>query len=144
MWNVVVMDGTEQQKFKGISTLNFIRRKRNLTSNPKFWERPATGWVKCNVDAAFYDGDRSAASGVVLRDQDGRTCGGTAKWYEYCLNALAAEVLACCDGMQLAREQGVRRLILETDCQVLTGLWRILAGALKPLVKVSLAEIIIS
>jgi len=61
MWNVVVMDGTEQQKFKGISTLNFIRRKRNLTSNPKFWERPATGWVKCNVDAAFYNGGRSAA-----------------------------------------------------------------------------------
>jgi hypothetical protein len=60
----------------------------------------------------------------VLRDQDGRTCGATANWYdEYCLNPLAAEALACCDGMQLAKERGVNRLFLETDCQVLVSLW---------------------
>jgi ribonuclease HI len=98
-------------------------KERQCTSKSKSWERPANGWVKCNVDAAFYNGNRSAASGAILRDEDGRTCGGTAKWYEYCLNALAAEALACCDGMILARDRGVRRLILETDCQVLTRLW---------------------
>ena len=98
-------------------------KERLSASKLKSWEQPAAGWVKCNVDAAFYDGTRSAASGAVLRDQDRRTCGGTAKWYEYCLNVLTAEALACCDGMTLVRDRGVRRLILETDCQVLVSLW---------------------
>jgi len=60
------------------------------TSSQQTWQRPELGWVKCNVDASFYAGDGTAASGVVLRDQDGRTCGGRAVWYEHCLSALAA------------------------------------------------------
>lgn len=93
--------------------------------------------------------------------QDGRPCGGSARWYEYCLNALAAEALACCNGMKLARERGVRRLVLETDClpgahaygrtdhinvrrfQPSLHKWRSLAGALKTSVYVSLALIVI-
>ena len=98
-------------------------KERSSASTLKSWEKPSPGWIKCNVDAAYYAGDRSAASDAVLRDQDGRTCGGTAKWYEYCLNPLAAEALACCDRMQLAKERGVNRLLLETDCQVLVSLW---------------------
>lgn len=39
--------------------------------------------------------------------------------YEHCMNALAAEALVCYDGMQLAWERGMQRLILEIDCQVL-------------------------
>jgi len=95
---------------------------------------------------------------------DPSTCGGTAKWYVCCLNALAAEAMHWRAAMEckLAQERGVRRLILETDCQVLTGLWEnrsyqrseisalltqmedILARALKLLVYDSLAEIVIS
>lgn len=37
---------------------------------------------------------------------DPSTCGGTAKWYVCCLNALAAEALACCDGMQTSSGTG--------------------------------------
>lgn len=59
----------------------------------------------------------------MLRDQDGRTCEGTNKWFEFCLTPLAAEALECCDGMQLAKDQGVNMLLLETDCQVLVSLW---------------------
>jgi hypothetical protein len=92
-------------------------------TNLKCLERPALGWTKCSVDAAFYDGDRSAATGVILRDSDGRTCGGTAKWYEHCMSALVAEAQACYDGLQFARDRGIRRICLETDCQVLVNLW---------------------
>ena len=63
-------------------------REKAIVATLKRWERPAPGWTKCNVDAAFYDGGRSAATGVILRDSDGRTCGGTAKWYEHCMSAL--------------------------------------------------------
>lgn len=48
-----------------------------------------------------------------------------AKWCELCRNALMAEALACCDCMIPARDRGVRRLVLETDSQMLVGLWRI-------------------
>jgi hypothetical protein len=39
---------------------------KDAVANLKCWERPALGWTKCNVDAAFYDGDRSAATSVIL------------------------------------------------------------------------------
>ena len=35
--------------------------------SPQAWEKPAPGWIKGNVDAAFFDRERSAASGVALR-----------------------------------------------------------------------------
>jgi ribonuclease HI len=89
----------------------------------QLWKKPPEGWIKCNVDAKYCDRDRSAASGVVLRDNDGRTCGGTSKWYEHCLNALTAEARACCDGLRFAQEQGFMNVQLETDCQVLVNLW---------------------
>mgnify|MGYP003702682549 CR=1 FL=1 len=28
-------------------------KERTMIGNPIPWERPAPGWVKCNVDAAF-------------------------------------------------------------------------------------------
>ena len=40
----------------------------------QYWERPAPGWIKSYVDAAFHDRDRSAISGVILRDHDGSAC----------------------------------------------------------------------
>lgn len=103
--------------------LHPVRTSRAQASSSEVWERPEPDWTKCNTDAAFFDRDRSAASGVILRDHFGRACGGRAKWYEHCLNALAAEAMACCDGVRFARERGVRRLHLETDCQILVQLW---------------------
>jgi hypothetical protein len=55
----------------------------------QFWQHLAPGWIKGNVDAAFYSRDRSASSDVVLRDHEGKACGGRAKWYDQCLNTLA-------------------------------------------------------
>lgn len=92
-------------------------------SSPRSWQPPERQWIKYNVDAAFYPGNGTASSGVVLRDHAGRTCGGKAAWYEYCLNALTAEAVACRDGMVYALERGVRRLKLESDCHVLVRLW---------------------
>jgi small nuclear ribonucleoprotein (snRNP)-like protein len=60
---------------------------------------------------------------VVLRDHDGRTYGGQARWYDHCLNALSTEAMVSRDGVQYAQEREVQRLQLETDCQVLVKLW---------------------
>jgi len=63
-----------------------------LVSNRQTWQRPEPGWVKGNVDASFHAETRAAASGLVLRDQEGKACGGKAIWYDCCLNPLVAEV----------------------------------------------------
>jgi len=94
-----------------------------MANTQRSWQKPPPGWFKCNVDASFHAGNRNAASGVVLRDENGRTCGGKAVWYDHCLNALMAEAMACRDGLIFARTRGVRKLQLETDCQVLVNLW---------------------
>jgi len=79
--------------------------------------------MKCNVDAAFSDGESTGAAGIALRDHDGRTCGGKAIWYEHCLNAITAEAMACRDGMQYVRDHRVQNSIVEMDCQILVKLW---------------------
>ena len=37
------------------------------------WMRPHQGWIKCNVDAAFYAENGRGATGGVLRDVEGRS-----------------------------------------------------------------------
>ena len=94
-----------------------------MTNTQRSWQKPPPGWLKCNVDASFHAGNRNMASGVVLRDENGRMCGGKADWYDHCLNALMVEAMACRDGLTFAPTRGVWKLQLETDCQVLINLW---------------------
>ena len=58
-----------------------------------------------------------------MRDHGGRTRGGTTRWYDHCLNALTAEAMACRDDLLYVKERGVRKLKMETDCQVLVRSW---------------------
>jgi hypothetical protein len=44
--------------------LTHPEKKDGTQSGRKHWERPVPGWVKCNVDAAFCNTDRSASSGL--------------------------------------------------------------------------------
>ena len=74
-------------------------------------------------NASFRSENQTGATGVVLRDHEGRWCGAWAKRYEHCLNALTTEAMACRDGMQYALKRGVEYLQLETDCKVLVSLW---------------------
>jgi ribonuclease HI len=87
------------------------------------WRPPPPGWAKCNVDASFVEMEGRGATGMVLRDQDGRVCGGRAKWYDHCLDALSTEAMACRDGLRYAIDRGVQRLQLETDCKAVVNLW---------------------
>lgn len=43
------------------------------------WQRPSPGRIKCNADASFLAKERRGATGVVLRDHEGRPCGGRAR-----------------------------------------------------------------
>ncbi|CAD6264269.1 unnamed protein product [Miscanthus lutarioriparius] len=47
------------------------------------WSSPQEGWLKCNVDGAFYPGQGEGATGGVLRDGLGAFVGGRAIWYRH-------------------------------------------------------------
>jgi len=47
--------------------------------------------------------------------------GGRSRWYPHALDALMMEALACRDGMLLAKERVVMKLVLETDSQELVS-----------------------
>ena len=87
------------------------------------WKPASEGWVKCNVDGAFYADQRQGATGAVLRDHQGVFKGGGAKRYANCLDALLMEALACRDGLALAQQFGMQQVTMETDCQELVTLW---------------------
>lgn len=61
----------------------------------------------------------------MLRDHNGIFLSGESLFYDKCLDAITAEVLACRDGLNLALGRGVVEVHLETDCQELTRLWEL-------------------
>jgi ribonuclease HI len=89
-----------------------------------FVDTPPSGWLKCNVDGAFYEQQWQGATGAVLHDDNGAFVRGGAKWYGHYLDALNMEALACRDGLLMARQVHAQRVWLETDCQELLKLWR--------------------
>lgn len=70
------------------------------------WSQPSEGWLKCNVDAAFSVESMRGSLGAILRDATGGFLGTQAQTYGHCLDALAAEALACRDGLILAERLG--------------------------------------
>ena len=86
------------------------------------WEVPPAGWLKCNVDGAFYEQQWRGTTGLVLHDDAGAFVrGGTNKWYNNCLDALSMEAMACRDGLLMARQVVAQRIWLESDYQFIFG-----------------------
>jgi hypothetical protein len=79
--------------------------------------------VKINSDAAFYADKGSGATSYVIRDHLGRFVTAQAQWHVNLLDAEMGEALACRDAVVLARQLGLQRVQLETDCLELVQLW---------------------
>jgi ribonuclease HI len=90
----------------------------------KQWAAPMEHCFKCNVDASFYELSRQGGTAVVIHDHNGAFCGAQAKWHEFGVDALMMEALACKEGLEFARQHGVQRVHLETDCLELVRLWK--------------------
>jgi hypothetical protein len=115
---------------------NVARPKSNQTIWR--WKKPPVGWIKCNIDGAFYADMGQGATGVVIRDSAGTFIGGRALWYRHGLNALMMEAVACRDGVILAREMNFRRVQVETDSQELVNLWEmgeLQRSSISPIIK---------
>lgn len=80
------------------------------------WLRPEPGWVKVNADGAYHSAEGIGGGGVVLRDHHGNFVSGASHFFPHLIDAEHAELLACQQGLVLARNRRILKVVLETDC----------------------------
>ncbi|XP_020960337.1 uncharacterized protein LOC110263435 [Arachis ipaensis] len=82
------------------------------------WRPPPPGWVKCNVDAAFLEVLHGGATAAVFRDHVGNLL--TASNSKIAATSpLAAEALAVREGLIIAKNFQLERVIFESDSLIL-------------------------
>jgi ribonuclease HI len=83
------------------------------------WKRPLDGWVKLNCDGSQNKNSIGLAGcGGLLRDSDGRWIKGYSRKLGDC-DALHAEMWGMYLGLDLAHQQGIKKLHVESDSKVL-------------------------
>jgi ribonuclease HI len=80
------------------------------------WLPPEQGWCKANVDGAFSMDQLIGGCGLVLRDHHGGFLGGACRCLQSVSDPERAELLACKLALELAKQGGVTKIVLETDC----------------------------
>jgi hypothetical protein len=80
------------------------------------WCPPREGWHKANADDAFSATDGSGGGGVIVRDHHVVPIAGSRYFFRVVFDPERAELLVSCRAVHLAKEGGVRKLALETDC----------------------------
>ncbi|GAU46064.1 hypothetical protein TSUD_401430 [Trifolium subterraneum] len=55
------------------------------------WEKPALGWVKCNVDVAFVPGSGRTSVGLCFRNNRGQVMAGMTQWQQTMMSSVEGE-----------------------------------------------------
>ncbi|GAU17164.1 hypothetical protein TSUD_177940 [Trifolium subterraneum] len=55
------------------------------------WEKPALGWVKCNVDVAFVSGSGRTSVGLCFRNNRGQVMAGLTQWQQTVMSSVEGE-----------------------------------------------------
>ena len=78
------------------------------------WEKPPSGWLKLNSDGLALKNPGKAGGRGLFRDHEGKWVKGYARGIGH-TNSFIAELWALRDGLNLAREMGLNKLIIELD-----------------------------
>jgi ribonuclease HI len=96
----------------GQQTCSVVNTGRN------YWNPPPIDYIKVNCDAAWNSTTCRAGLGSVIRDSSSSLLGGLARPTS-CGSALIAESKAILEGVKLAKDLEVRKLVVETDSKVI-------------------------
>ncbi|GAU44891.1 hypothetical protein TSUD_400540 [Trifolium subterraneum] len=83
------------------------------------WEKPAFGWVKCNVDVAFVSGSGRTSVGLYFRDNSCQFMAGMTQWQQTVISSVEGESCALLLAMEDARHRGLDHVQFESDSKVL-------------------------
>jgi len=79
------------------------------------WSKPPIGVLKLNCDASVVKETMEGSWGFLIRDHDGDVIMSRRGRINHALSAFQAKLVACLQGIQVATNLGIGRLILETD-----------------------------
>jgi ribonuclease HI len=109
------------------------------------WLPPEVGWNKVNADGSYLASSSIGGCGVVLQDRHGEFSVGVCHFLTSVMDPEQAELMACKQAVVLAKDMGVDRIVLESDCMsalakiIGDGIDRSLHGHLVEEIKVLLA-----
>jgi ribonuclease HI len=89
-------------------------KPQNSVSRVK-WSKPPEDFLKLNCDGSFIKETRAGSWGFLIRDHDGDVVLTGRGKINNALSAFHSELIACLQGVQVASDLGIGKLILETD-----------------------------
>jgi ribonuclease HI len=87
--------------------------------NTERWKKPLMGWLKCNVDAAFFVDSGRTTIGACSRNSSGEFTVGFTLWQQLILSTEKDEAWTLLQVMNGAKHRGLERVQFESDSQVL-------------------------
>jgi hypothetical protein len=94
---------------------NAARVSNPLTTETTRWAKLEPRWLKLNVDASFCVDKHAGAARAVIRDYEGSFVAARCVSLPHVESAAMAKALAMSYGIELARDIGCNRLIVEYD-----------------------------
>jgi ribonuclease HI len=82
------------------------------------WQPPLPGYLKCNVDASFYNTARGTGGGWCLRDHRGRFILAGTYFINERLNTMEGEAIALKEAICEVRQRGFSHIIFESDSKI--------------------------
>jgi ribonuclease HI len=87
-------------------------------ATPTQWQQPPRGYLKCNVDASFYNSAGSSGWGWVVRDASGEFKVAGSNIVNTPLSVLEGEAMALVEAMEEMIHRGLSYVIFESDSKL--------------------------
>jgi ribonuclease HI len=94
------------------------KKEINKPPQPQRWTRPREGLLKANCDCSFFSESKKGGWGFIIRDHQGKALIAGSGSISAVHDVECTEAQAYVAALQAASNQGIPRLILETDSMV--------------------------
>ena len=95
-----------------------VRSRSDLTEQP--WIKPPPGMIKCNVDAASFNGNSIMGYDMCFRDSTSLFLLGKSDYFATSTTVLEVESLGLLEAIKVAISNDMQDVMFETDSKVLS------------------------